>query len=64
MFLDGAGADLKFDLEPEPIFCVGSGSFFSQVVNEIIDVDPTDQQLSIKLNKFFLYRVNFFLRFF
>ena len=27
-FLAGAGADLKFELEPEPKFCVGSGFFF------------------------------------
>ena len=35
-FLAGAGADLKFELEPEPIFWVGSGSFFWQVKNEMI----------------------------
>ena len=56
MFLDGAGADLKFDLEPEPIFCVGSGSFFSQVVNEIIDVNPTDLcTVKYKIDYIFLY---------
>ena len=32
--LAGAGADLKFDLEPEPIFWFGSGSFFWQVNND------------------------------
>ena len=34
-FLARAGADLKFELEPEPIFCVGFGSFFWQVKNEM-----------------------------
>ena len=29
-FLAGAGPDLKFDLEPEPIFWFGSGSFFGK----------------------------------
>ena len=32
-FLAGAGADLKFDLELQPIIQVGSGSFFWQVKN-------------------------------
>ena len=35
-FFSGSGADLKFELEPEPIFWVGFGSFFWQVKNEII----------------------------
>ena len=30
-FLAEAGADLKFELEPEPIMWVGFGSFFWQV---------------------------------
>ena len=35
-FFAGAEADLKIDQEPEPIFCVGSGSFFGQVKNELM----------------------------
>ena len=41
-FLAGAGADLKFDLEPEQIFWVGSGSFFGKwKIKGFKDVDST-----------------------
>ena len=32
----GEGAELKFDLEPEPFYWVGFGSFFWPVKNETI----------------------------
>ena len=35
-FLAGEGADLKFLLEPEPIFWVGSSLVFLQLKNEMI----------------------------
>ena len=49
-FLAGAGADLKFDLEPDPIFWVVYGSFF--------------WQLSIKLNNFFILSKSIFSKVF
>ena len=52
-FLAGARTDFKLDLEPEPIFWVGSGSFCWQVKNGLIKTCLPSLQLRIKMIKFF-----------
>ena len=53
-FLAGAGANLKFDLEPELILGIGSSSLFWQVNHETILICWPNLLLSIKINKFLI----------